>query len=109
MTLTERSDFRAWLGTLQAAHDVLRRGGLAPQVDRPDCRRCGDDLDDFTSCGYCLLCLAERFGAEQAEEAAVAGHSVLVSLLSARGIRRDTLQATVERILDECSRMWDQT
>jgi hypothetical protein len=108
MILTERSDFRAWLGTVQAAHDALQRGGFAPRIDRPDCRRCGDQLNDFTSCGYCLLCLAEQFGAEQAEEAAVVGQSVLVSLLSARGVHRDTLHATVERVIDECWRMWEQ-
>ena len=107
MLLTERSAFQAWLRRFQFAHRALEQGGLAPPAGQTHCCRCGDELNDFQSCGYCILCLAEQFGVEQTEAATAVGRAVYAALLSAQDVHPDTLRATVEVVLDECCIWWD--
>jgi hypothetical protein len=62
MPLTDRPEFRAWLD---------RHNGR--MVGRPHgkitaCTICGHDLDHGVSSQECLVCLAEQFGIETAEQ-----------------------------------------
>jgi hypothetical protein len=61
MPLTDRPEFRAWL----EIHDERRVG--RPHGDPTGCLTCGNQLHDFST-QECLVCLAERFGIETAEQ-----------------------------------------
>jgi hypothetical protein len=62
MPLTDRPEFRAWL-EIHDSRRVGRRHG-----DTTSCLTCGNDLEHQLSSQECLVCLAERFGIETAEQ-----------------------------------------
>jgi len=62
MPLTDRPEFRAWL----EIHNDRKVG--RPHGDTAACLTCGGELDHDTSSHECLVCLAERFGIETAEQ-----------------------------------------
>jgi hypothetical protein len=62
MPLTDRQDFQDWLDR----HNKRRVG--RPHGDTAACLTCGGDLDHDISTQECLVCLAERFGIETAEQ-----------------------------------------
>jgi len=61
MPLLDRPEFRAWLDR-QNTDLIGRRHG-----DSLECTACGENLDPRINSRECLVCLAERFGAETAE------------------------------------------
>jgi hypothetical protein len=97
MVLTERSDFHCWLAKL--AGDSPASEGARP--GQPNCDRCGVEFDDFHACGLCLACLAERFGREQAEEAAYIGRALMLALLSTPNIPLDVIRASVDDVIGD--------
>jgi hypothetical protein len=62
MPLTDRPEFRAWL----EIHNDRRVG--RPHGATSSCLTCGNELDPDASTQECLVCLAERFGIETAEQ-----------------------------------------
>ena len=63
--LTDRPDFRAWLANYEA--DYIRRGWH--EKERTSCDGCGAEGEPYSKpTGYCLICLAERFGGDLVEE-----------------------------------------
>jgi len=62
MPLIDRPEFRAWLD-----HHSERKVGR-PHGESTACMTCGADLDHEVSVHECLVCLAERFGIETAEQ-----------------------------------------
>jgi hypothetical protein len=97
MVLTERCDFHRWLVALAGDRPACEGG----KPGKPNCDRCGVEFDDFHACGLCLVCLAERFGREQAEEAAYVGRALMLALLSTPDIPLDVIRASVEDVLDD--------
>jgi hypothetical protein len=62
MPLTDRPEFRAWL----EIHNDRKVG--RPHGETTSCLTCGSQLDHDLSSQECLVCLAERFGIETAEQ-----------------------------------------
>jgi hypothetical protein len=62
MPLIDRPEFRAWL-EIHEGRKVGRRHG-----EIGDCLTCGGDISHDLSSQECLVCLAERFGIETAEQ-----------------------------------------
>jgi hypothetical protein len=62
MPLIDRPEFRAWL----EIHSDRRVG--RPHDATTDCLTCGAAVDHDLSIQECLVCLAERFGIETAEQ-----------------------------------------
>jgi hypothetical protein len=62
MPLTDRPEFHAWLDR----HNGRMVG--RPHGEITSCITCGSDLDNDISSHECLVCLAERFGIETAEQ-----------------------------------------
>ncbi len=62
MPLIDRPEFRAWLD-----HHSERKVGR-PHGESPACMTCGGELNKEVSAHECLVCLAERFGIETAEQ-----------------------------------------
>jgi hypothetical protein len=62
MPLTDRPEFLAWL----EIHNDRRVG--RPHGDVASCLTCGSQFDHDLSTQECLVCLAERFGIETAEQ-----------------------------------------
>ncbi len=99
--LTDRPDFRAWLARYEADH--IRMGG--GDKDRTSCDGCGAEGEPHSKpCGYCLLCLAERFGGDQVEEQmlkTLLGGMVMTALESEEIAADDLVVKTVQDAIRE--------
>jgi hypothetical protein len=62
MPLTDRPEFQAWL----EIHNDRKVG--RPHGDTASCLKCGSSVDHDLCSQECLVCLAERFGIETAEQ-----------------------------------------
>jgi hypothetical protein len=62
MPLIDRPEFRAWLDR----HNDRKVG--RPHGKSPACMTCGGELNKEVGAHECLVCLAERFGIETAEQ-----------------------------------------
>lgn len=101
MALLDRPDFWDWLKKVEAVHDELTQG--RPATKRRECCRCGAQLSAAfdSSTGECLVCLAERFGREQAEDAAYVARTLMLAVLAAPNTPPDVIRAAIEDVMDD--------
>jgi hypothetical protein len=102
MPLNDRPDFQRWLAGVESLHAGLEAGIDPSPAPAQCCRSCGIDLKAFDSrCGECMVCLAERFGREQTEDAAYVGRVLMIGLLSVPNVPLDVARTSIEDVLDE--------